>query len=55
MKCPECGDDEKVIKSGTNATRKGRKQRYQCQRCGRIWVGEILGLYDDVKKEETGQ
>ncbi len=32
--CPECGSDD-VVRAGTALTRKGRRQRWQCNGCGR--------------------
>lgn len=36
MKCPEC-KKEHITKAGVCLTRKGRKQRYQCKDCARIF------------------
>lgn len=36
MICPEC-NSEKISKSGFKVTRTGRKQRYQCQNCGKTF------------------
>jgi predicted RNA-binding Zn-ribbon protein involved in translation (DUF1610 family) len=37
LKCPECGST-RVVKFGRHMTRRGRKQRYQCQDCGRSFL-----------------
>jgi transposase-like protein len=37
MKCPNC-NSEKIAKTGFKPTLKeGRKQRYQCQQCGKTF------------------
>ena len=41
VRCPECGNGE-VIRRGFELTRRGRIQKYQCKRCGRVFVPEEL-------------
>ena len=49
IKCPSCGS-VRVTKAGWKITRTmGRKQRYQCQSCGRTFY---LPLEVEVKKSE---
>lgn len=35
-KCPKCGS-ESIIKFGSKMTKEGKKQRYQCQKCGHVF------------------
>jgi len=37
MKCRKC-KSSKLIKFGTRMTRAGRKQSYQCQKCGYVFI-----------------
>jgi predicted RNA-binding Zn-ribbon protein involved in translation (DUF1610 family) len=37
LKCPECGST-RVVRFGRHMTRRGRRQRYQCQDCGRSFL-----------------
>lgn len=36
IKCPEC-ESEKIRKHGFAITRLGKKQIYQCKKCGRLF------------------
>jgi len=36
MECPKCGSEE-TVKIGFRMTTSGKKQRYQCQKCGRTF------------------
>jgi len=40
IKCPECKG--RVVKCGFKLTRAGRKQRYQCVVCARVFTVETL-------------
>lgn len=43
MRCPECRS-KKIIKAGWAVTRKeGRKQRFQCRSCGRVFYEKKTG------------
>jgi len=33
MRCPRC-KSKHIVKIGTIVTRKGKKQRFKCQKCG---------------------
>ena len=39
MKCPHCRS-KKIVKTGFKVTTKGRKQRLQCNNCGRTFYKE---------------
>lgn len=36
IKCPECGG--RAVKCGFKPSRQGRKQRYQCVSCARVFI-----------------
>jgi len=36
MKCSKCGSEE-TVKAGFKITTKGKKQRYQCKKCGKTY------------------
>jgi len=38
MKCPGCGSDKNIVKSGKRDTRKGIVQRYMCRNCNRTFT-----------------
>ncbi len=38
MRCPNCGGSQ-VVKAGFSFKKKGWRQRYQCQDCGRYFYG----------------
>jgi len=40
MRCPVCKNKTKVIKAGIAITRKGKKQRYQCKGCARVFYAK---------------
>jgi len=39
MKCPKCGTEE-TIRAGSKITSEGKKQRYQCKKCGHTFTEE---------------
>lgn len=37
LKCPKC-KSKRIYRYGLKPTKNGEKQRYQCRRCGHVWV-----------------
>lgn len=39
IKCPKC-KSKHVYRFGSKMTTNGKAQRYQCQKCGYVWIDE---------------